>query len=351
MAVNVMNHDQSENEIQLKTIAVSFRLLLGLYSIIPLCLLLQLIDSNFFGNYLQQALPASSRHFIFYQIIFGTPHIVASSILMTSNVEYLKFYWVKITVMTLALAVFFGIGSQVISYRVLYVLVACWTVLHVLKQQHGIARGVCGISSLQFNLQLWLSVAAGILIYIGIFSRNSLNPEHAEMITYVAGGLCVFLAGSTVVIVRTVKTVFGKVFLWANSLLVLSSYYLFISEYYFLAILVPRLVHDTTAFIFYVTHDYNRHYGHPRNFIYRTAKKLKINIFIVLPLISFALAFGLRQYGDYYFDLITEFLFGTDFRKAISFVFLGYLALMHYYTESFTWKGDSPYRRYIAFSR
>lgn len=346
-----MSHDQSADEVQTKSLAVSFRVLLGLYSIIPICLMLQLIDSNFWGGYLQQALPNTPRNFILYQIIFGTPHIIASSILMTSNVEYLKFYKFKIVLMTLALAVFFGIGSQVLSYRTLYVLVACWTVYHVLKQQHGIARGVCRFSNLQFYLQLWLSVIAGVLIYIGIFSRNSLQPAHAETITYIAGGLSVLLAFSTMINQRSVPSVFGKVFLWANTLLVLSSYYLFINGYLFLAILVPRLVHDTTAFIFYVTHDYNRHNGHPQNFIYSCAENLKINIFIVLPAISFAVAFVLQQYGDYYFNVMTEFLFGTEIRKAITLVFLGYLALMHYYTESFTWKGDSPYRRYIFFSK
>jgi hypothetical protein len=38
------------------------------------------------------------------------------------------------------------------------------------------------------------------------------------------------------------------------------------------------------------------------------------------------------------------------FPRAISIGFLGYLGMMHYYMESFTWKSGSPYRKYIAFA-
>jgi len=40
-----------------------------------------------------------------------------------------------------------------------------------------------------------------------------------------------------------------------------------------------------------------------------------------------------------------------EINKAITLGVLGYLALMHYYTEAFTWKQGSPYRRFIAFSK
>ena len=81
------------------------------------------------------------------------------------------------------------------------------------------------------------------------------------------------------------------------------------------------------------------------------AAGLKINIFIVLPLITFTLAFLLQAYGDHAVSAITEFFFGVEVRKVVTLGLLGYLALMHYYTESFTWKQDSPYRRFIGFSK
>ena len=349
MAIQTLQTTQSINHSAIP-LAISFRLLLALYSIIPICLVLQLLDSLFWGGYLQEALPSSPKHFLLFQVLFGTPHIIASTILTASNTEYLKTYRVKIITMTVALAVFFGIGSLVLSHRVLYILVASWTVYHVLKQQHGIARGVCKLSSWQFYLQLWLSIVAGILIYIGIFLNKSLLPDQAELIRQVSAVFCAGLVAGTLICHKTAPTLFGKTFLWSNTLMVLASFYLYVQQYYFLAILVPRLIHDATAYIFYVAHDYNRHHAAPQNFIYRTAASLRINIFIVLPVLSFALAFMLQQYGDYFFNNMMQFLFGVEIRKAITLVVLGYLALMHYYMESFTWKGDSPYRRFIAFS-
>jgi hypothetical protein len=334
-----------------RKIAVSFRLLLGLYAIIPLCVMLQLVDRYFWQGSLQTSLPSSPNHFLLFQIIFGTPHIIASAIVLLSNQEYFKTYQSKLLWMTVALAVIFGVGSLFIPYRVFYVAVAAWTVYHVLKQQHGVARGVCRLPDWAFYLLLWLSVAAGLVVYIGIFLKNSLSIEQVFWIKTVASSLCALLILSALFCQRYVNTAFGRWFLWCNVLLVLSSFYLYVEQYYFFAIMIPRLVHDTTAYVFYVTHDYNKHHNQPQNFIYRTAKRCRLSIFVVLPLLSFLLAFVLQAYGDEVISYLTQVLFGVEIRKAITLGLLGYLALMHYYTEAFTWKQGSPYRAFIGFTK
>lgn len=340
-------HDQNVE----KKLSVSFRLLLSLYFIIPACLLLQLADGWFWQGHLKHALPSAPTHFLLFQILFGTPHIVASSIVLASNKDYLQRYQSKLLIMTAAIAVFFGLGSLFIPYRVLYILVAGWTVYHVLKQQQGIGRGICRLPDWAFQLLLWLSITAGIFIYIGIFLKNGLDAQQAQWLKQIAGSLCIGLVCATAYCQRYCPTVFSKWFLWANTLLVLSSFYLYLQQYYFLAILIPRLVHDTTAYIFYVTHDYNKHRRQPKNFIYRFTARCQLPIFVVLPLLSFALAFMLQAYGDQMVNFISKNLFEVEFRKAVTLGLLGYLALMHYYTESFTWKQDSPYRQFIAFSK
>ncbi|MGZ5010527.1 MAG: hypothetical protein ACXV74_06155 [Methylobacter sp.] len=332
-------------------LTVSFRLLLGLYAIIPLCLLLQLFDGWFWQGFLQQNLPSNPKHFLLFQVVFGTPHIVASSILLVSNTEYLKLYKLKIILMTAAIIVVFGVGSLFIPYKALYMTVAAWTVYHVLKQQLGVGRSLYRLPDWVFYLLLWMSVTAGIFIYIGIFMKNSLDAQLLEWVKLVAGGLCVGLVCIALLCERYLTTQSGRYFLWFNVLLVLSSFYLFIQQYYFLAILIPRLVHDATAYIFYVVHDYNKHRRQPQNFMYRYAARCHLPVFIVLPLCSIALAFVLQSYGDSAVNAITELFFGVEIRKAITLGLLGYLALMHYYTEAFTWKQGSPYRRFIGFSK
>jgi hypothetical protein len=331
-------------------LAVSFRLLLSLYSIIPICLILQWIDTGFWQGYLKESLPSSPEHFILFQILFGTPHIIASAIVLTSNSDYVKFYKRRLIWMSAAIICFFGLGSLFLPYRVLYILVACWTVFHVLKQQHGVARGVCRLPAWAFHLLLWLSIAAGILIYLGIFLKNGLDPQQAAEIKRMAAILSVALLLATALSQRYAASRSGKWFMWSNTLLVLSSYYLYAQQYYFFAILVPRLVHDATAYIFYITHDYNKHRQQPQNWIYRLARRFKVHYFIVLPLISFGLAFVLQAYGNDAAHWIAYHLFGMEIRKAVTLGLLGFLGLMHYYTESFTWKLDSPYRKFISFT-
>jgi len=341
----------SDNTAPDTPLAVSFRILMGLYAIIPFCLLLYWADLNLWNHYLRDHLPSSPSHFLLFQILFGTPHIIASALLLISNRNYLQHYQSKILLMTGFIILFFGIGSLFIPYTVLYIISACWTVFHVLKQQHGIGKGVCRLPPHAFYLLLGLSVAAGIAIYMGIFLKNSLTPQQAALTQQIAAMLTVGLIGASVFCQRYIPTAFGKAFMWANSFLIVSSFYLYSQQYYFLAILIPRLVHDATAYIFYITHDYNKHAKQPKNWLYQVTSRLHIPIFIVLPVLSFGLTFLLQAYGDDAINLISRTLFNTEIHKAISLGLLGYLALMHYYTESFIWTADSPLRRYIRFKK
>jgi hypothetical protein len=331
--------------------AISFRLLLGLYLIMPLCLLLYGLDGAVWQNYLLDNLPSKPTHFLLFQILFGTPHILASAVLLTTNREYFQFYKRPLAWATLAIAIVFGIGSLFISYYVFYVAVAAWTVFHVLKQQHGVVRGICQLPNWAFNSLLWLSVAAGLMIYIAIFLHNRLENEMLEHLQNTAKILTTLLILLAFYCQRHVPNLFGKTFLWANVFLVVSSLYFYSQGYYFFAILIPRLVHDATAYIFYVTHDFNKHFTEPKNAFYRFAKRYSISIFVLLPISTFAVAFILQAYGDATIAWLTREIFGIETRKAVTLGLIGYLSLMHYFSESITWKSDSPYRQFISFSK
>lgn len=332
-------------------LSVSFRVLLSLYLIIPLCLLLYGLDSVFWQSYLRENLPSKPTHFLLFQILFGTPHILASSILLISNSEYFQFYKRNLLLMTLAIAVIFGIGSLFIPYYAFYVGVAAWTVFHVLKQQHGVVRGSCQLPNWAYQSLLWLSVSAGLLIYIGIFLHSRLDESMLFWLKNSAGFLTTILVLLAFYVQRFAPNLFGKTFLWANVFLVVSSFYFYTQEYYFFAILIPRIVHDATAYIFYVTHDFNKHSQEPKNALYRVTKRHSISIFLVLPALSFGLAFLLQAYGDVTVEWLTQAIFGVAIHKVITLGVLGYLALMHYYSEGLTWRAGSPYRQFISFSK
>ena len=331
-------------------LSVSFRLLLSLYAIIPLCLLALWLDQFSFDYALRDMLPSSPSHFLLFQVLFGTPHIIASNVLLFSNKDYVHTFKHKLIGMTLFIALFFGLGSLFIPYRVLYIISACWTVYHVLKQQHGIAKAVCRLPNWAFYLQLWLSVITGIFVYMGIFLKNSLSPEQAEWVLQVASVMTVALIAATLVSQRYVPGRFGWYFLWANTLLVVASWYVYSQHYYFLAILMPRLVHDITAYSFYVSHDVNKHGREPQNAMFRFTTRCHVPAALVLPILSFVLTYLLQVYGDDFVNLILQTLFSTQIYKAVTLGLIGYLALMHYYTEAFVWAAGSPLRRYIRFS-
>jgi hypothetical protein len=330
---------------------ISFRVLLSLYLIIPLCLLLYGFDLAFFQSYLHDNLPTKPTHFLLFQVLFGTPHILASNILLFSNREYFQTYKQNVFKATLVIAAVFGIGSLFLPYYVFYVAVAGWTVFHVLKQQHGVVRGICQLPNWAYQSLLWLSVSSGLLIYIGIFLHHRLDEQTLFWLKNSAGFLTLILVLLAFYTQRFAPTHFGKTFLWANVFLVVSSFYFFTQEYYFFAILIPRIVHDATAYIFYVTHDFNKHSLQPQNALYRLAKRYSISIFFVLPILSFFLAFMLQAYGDVFVEWLTQMVFGVEIHKVITLGVLGYFALMHYYCEGVTWRAGSPYRQFISFSK
>jgi hypothetical protein len=330
---------------------ISFKVLLSLYAIVPICMSLHGLDSLFWHYSLRDSLPTSPKHFMLFQILFGTPHIIASSILLLTNSEYMQYYQRKLMLMTLVLAVFFGVGSLFIPYRAFYIFVAVFTVFHVLKQQFGVAQAVCRLPKKAFYLLVSLSVMAGSFIYLAIFLNNSLDAQQTLWVRHAAGSLCALLIISALFCQRYAASLLGKTFLWANVLLVVSSFYLYVEQYSFFAILIPRLVHDATAYIFYISHDFNKHAPAPQNALYRLAARCGLPIFLVLPILSFGLAFILQAYGDNVIEILSLYLFGMAIPKAITVGLLGYLALMHYYSEAFTWKNNSPYRRFIAFKQ
>jgi hypothetical protein len=93
-------------------------------------------------------------------------------------------------------------------------------------------------------------------------------------------------------------------------------------------IMVPRFVHDITAFYIYAVHDHNRNLQARHNYIYRSFSFL--SPLILCPALAIVLSAVLGPNTWFVAPLII-------------------ITLLHYYTESFIWRGDTPHRRQIAF--
>jgi hypothetical protein len=332
-------------------ITISFKWLLALYAILPVCFLAGLIDKYYFNSKLQPLLPLAPENYFWLALLFGTPHILASNIILLSNREYFVKYRQRLALVTLLIIAFFGIGYFVLSYNVLFALVATTTVIHVVKQQIGIGNSLARLSGPVFQCWAWSVIGTGVVLYNAIFLNDQFTDRQHDLLYALMLGLSALTIFLACICFRRIKTPLAKAFFVGNSALSIVSVVLYREKYYFFAVLGPRVIHDVTAFIFYVAHDYNRHHTQPRNGLYKVFNKLNVSAFLAVPLMAVGATYLLQVYGNPLFDAVTLRLFNVRIPNAITLGFIGYLSLLHYYTEAFTWKGDSPYKRYIAFKR
>lgn len=328
---------------------LSARLLLCIYLVIPVSLLAVALDRWVLSGSLLAGLPSDPTDIFVYQLMFGWPHILASNFILVSNREYLRVFRWRLLAGTVAIVAFFGIGNEVLPYNVLFFVAATATIVHVFRQQVGIGRGLARLSSWLYDAWAWTGIAIGVVLYNVIF----LGDDTPEWATRWSTPVLRVLAGALVVLAvlchLRISSGIGRAFLWANTLLVLVPLVLHRSGYDLFTVAIPRIVHDTTAFVFYVVHDHNRHGERPQNLFYRAFGRLPLATVWLMPVLVMGVAYLLREHGDAAVQPLLSQLTGRDVPKAITLGVLGYLGMMHYYAESFTWQGRSPHRRHIAF--
>jgi hypothetical protein len=129
-------------------------------------------------------------------------------------------------------------------------------------------------------------------------------------------------------IAKDSKSPKGTLYLYANLAMLVAVYAFWELGYAVFVIMIPRFVHDITAFYIYAVHDHNRNLQTRHNYIYRSfafASPL-----ILCPVLAIAMSAVLESYVWFVAPLLI-------------------ITLLHYYTESFIWRGDSPHRRQVAF--
>ncbi|WOD10823.1 hypothetical protein RPW65_17595 [Pseudomonas sp. NyZ704] len=324
---------------------IDCRWLLALYAIIPVSVLLVITDAWIFnGQALRQYIPDQPEHWPFWTVIFGLPHIVASLVTMADR-EYLAHYRRTLLWPTL---IFAGVasagilGPQPLSYNLLFVFLAFYTIYHVLAQQLGLTLMMMATPpSRAFKSWKWLSVLAGFAIYINVYGEQYIGNLNIfgiglyDALTYAATSICAALVVLAVRLTPTSRHRIGVWYLWGNVALLLSA--LLINEigYTLFVILIPRVIHDVTAYMVYVTHDRNRNKQQQVNGLYRLTAFTRLSPVVVLPLVSVGIAFLITSYHEY---------------SAVTILMLT-ITFVHYYFEGFIWRGGNPHRRYVNFRR
>ena len=280
--------------------------LLAIYGILPICLLAMIFDYFFWGKSLFSALPTSPEYMFFFQLAFGTPHIIASFVILATNGVYLRTYWLRIVPFTLVIFVFFGVGSRFNPLR---------SVFRHCGRSDGSACDQAADRNLPRHVPAVgmalrrLGVDADLVridpVLRGVHERRVFRRDQCLGARNCYWKLAVVLV-LTVCCHLRIASGKGRLCLWANAVMVLQSGLFYAEGYSFLAILGPRLVHDLTVFTFYVAHDVNRHGATPQNLLYRLASKLRLGIYWVCPVVALGLTYLIGRYMDPVAQMVTR---------------------------------------------
>jgi len=328
--------------------AIPFKLMLSYYMVAPLSIGVMAYDQLALGGAWQKVIPLSPYVFFFYAVFFNLPHIVCSSVMML-NREYIGHYkkplvWVigaAIALPFLAgwLIAYSGLG-QLYGYLISIFIFAAITLYHVFMQQLGINKLFARDGHWAFDAIAWSNILPGSGAYLLMFTFANAGNAHLYPIIYglsvKTGVFCVGLATFLYVFCwfRS-KTTAGRIYLVANWLASICGLLAIIYEYWLFALVVPRIIHDLTAFTVYINHDHNRYLeqgakSHP---IYGPLQRIGMPALVLTPLLAIAIALPI-----------------TKGYVHVGWAMFYILALIHYGTESFVWKNGTPHRKYIAFS-
>lgn len=319
---------------------VSTKWLLSLYLLLPIGLTFVLVDMLVFDSALRDLhLPEFPATWAVWAILFNTPHILASIILM-ADPSYLEFHKKRLMGPSVVIVVGVLVTPIIFGYTVFHVGFALYTMLHVLSQQFGIAAMLLRAHQcVSYQIVRWTAVLASSIVYFFLFSGNDWGSFKIINIPLTVLGACaaaLLLATMTVFAVFTYKkSAPGKIasyFFWSNVLMVWLSLLFWLMDYSIVTIMVPRAVHDLTAFSVYAVHDQNRNVDKPKNWFYQSLAFTRLPPLLLCPLLSVGLAYLLLR-GDSYWVVTTNYI----------------LAVLHYYIESFAWKKNSVNRLSVRF--
>lgn len=328
---------------------VKNRILLGILITTPAALLLVIIDQLFMNGSIRQAMDMAPGEIAYWTAVLTVPHIVSSLVTFFDR-EYIGYY--KKYLMRAALVGFglgavlpfvaeIGFGSYIYGSGAVLIAMAFYTMYHNLMQQYGISLMMMRQPPTRdFQLWRWLTILPAGLAYTLLMS--SFLPVVQENWTALLAGIGIVLAIATVFGIRFVRTIMrnpahtriGFVYFLSNMAMIYLCYGLIVSGYGFLATLVPRIIHDLTAFLIYTVHDQNRNAVTVRNPLYVIPRKIGIPPAALCLPIGVGISYVLM-------DVLGSIYMVTVFVTALNFI--------HYYMEGHMWKRGTPHRQHVPF--
>jgi hypothetical protein len=307
---------------------LSERVLLLLYVIIPISVAIALGDVFLAHRFLGKHLPILPEALLVFALIFDAPHLVGSTILLADR-EYLKFHGRRFLIGGAVLLAIVTLVPHLVGEDAFWIGVMAYTVYHVVGQQAGVAKLLSRVDGPLFLAWKVILILGAFGVFAGLFYPSGALNRCVEV-------ACLAVTVCTVPLVRRSKRRVGSAYIVLNTTMIWACYACLRLHEPFFAVLMPRVVHDATAFAFYVTHDRNRNAEESKNLFHRLlsgASRSKATPYLT-PALALLIAYP-----------ITAYCRDSD---SLAWIYL-FVSAFHFYTEGFTWKGTSPHRRYVAF--
>lgn len=365
--------------------SVSSPMLLALYAVVPLSLFVVALDIGFFGHAVRDFLPQNPGELIFWAIIFNFPHIISSLITLADD-EYIPYYKKRFSKALMIIVVgvlFINIAVPLFApdnvalglYGLFFLFFASYTMYHVLSQQFGIGMMLMKAKPGTNLYQAWRLTAtvAATSMYMLVFARPNFESVKFDGFTLFDVTLviaAIFVVVSSVIgflLTRDSKRSLGTFYVYGNIFMLLTTLLFSFLDYGFFVILIPRAIHDLTAFMIYSVHDQNRNREIKHNYFYRFLSFLPIPPLLLCPILAIALANSI-ECGAYLFDFTLGFDPGANSECALTHVYkpsvenalpmsmqvglqiMFICGFFHYYIESFVWKREAIHRHSVRFS-
>lgn len=325
--------------------SIKRRTLYGIYLILPALLVLSIFDYLVLDRSLLEILPRDPNELLLWALIFNTPHIISSFITLSTK-EYVAkegrntVYFI-LALVPISLAVTLYLPSLLNSVGVFYfqlavfVVYALFTMNHVVSQQYGLVLlyAKCKPNAF-FIASKILAVVIAILVYAAVLNTNSLDyllSERSIEKGYFEFALLILLGSFLLLsLICYVNFKQGRGLLAANTAMVLSTAILFFMGYDLFVLMIPRFIHDLSAFYIYIRHDQARQTNKGDNYIYNLIKVNPLLIPVVLPVLGIILTQSIHAVFTIH---VFTVLLVVDF--------------LHYKVESRVWKNNGINRKHL----
>lgn len=330
------------NNIVARTNSIGLKLshLIMLYWIIPITILVVWLDQTIFNKTILFSSPFRPESWILWVYLFGMPHVIGG-MQMFADSEYLKMYGWRLFRILIVCLLLPPVVVSLLGEQYMFMIFMTFIVYHTISQQFGLTLvALKKKPDFLFYVWKWFAIGVSMILYVLLYSEPFPlvlfdNGLRDPLVLTGKIFLVISILAASLIIWRNRFNKIGILYVISNVALIFTECYLFYMQYYFLVVVIGRIIHEFTAWPIYAIHDHNRNYGGSPNWIFRLFRN-KLPMAVLSIFSAFLIGFAL--------------MFTVSSIPFLASIFVS-LSIYHYYTEHFLWRRDGLLRNHVNFIR